>query len=420
MSQTNKPRFLGYALPRSKNEGPTVSLSFDSFDLDDSPLGVPSSFIDYDGVVIRAGAYECNDPYDDIISINKGDMDRREIELFNAVRNNKPVIFLVGYLQANFHYGDDKSDADLFRRVSARFGIRLSSHEKVNPFVHPEFKEFSKYMSNYGSGYVKYEFDNNDEITYLGTHDDAIYAYEYNRTLFVLPSPQTQTLQHRNAVVEEAIASVLAYRNRMNAELPSWVDEFSFSKELDLRSEADSLRIQLGSLEDRIAAYRSYKGSLSLQHDPLVPVVARIFKDFFAIELTLDDKCVEDASLVENGKTIAVIEIKGVRGNFSREHVNQVDSHRERQSLPNSTPGILIINSKAGAVSVAAKSERPHPDIIKKAQTDNVLMISTLDLLRYADCVERGVIARDSMREYLLTKNGWMTITDDKVVFPSK
>ena len=68
----------------------------------------------------------------------------------------------------------------------------------------------------------------------------------------------------------------------------------------------------------------------------------------------------------------------------------QVDDHRERQEVPPNTPGILIMNSLMNSDSLEDKDQRPHPDIIKKAAADGVLLMRTLDLLRYASAVEDG------------------------------
>ena len=56
----------------------------------------------------------------------------------------------------------------------------------------------------------------------------------------------------------------------------------------------------------------------------------------------------------------AVIEIKGVKGNFTRANVNQVDSHRERLKLPPTTPGILVMNTLMGVGSLQEKDQPPH------------------------------------------------------------
>ena len=108
-------------------------------------------------------------------------------------------------------------------------------------------------------------------------------------------------------------------------------------------------------------------------------------------------------------------EIKGGNRNFGREDINQVDSHRERLGLPAQTPGILIMNTLMTATSLAEKDLPPHPDIIKKAVADNVLMVRTLDLLRYADGVESGTLKKKDLLNTLLHESGWMRVAEGQV-----
>ena len=164
-------------------------------------------------------------------------------------------------------------------------------------------------------------------------------------------------------------------------------------------------------LRGQIDGYISFKGALCYQSDPLVEVVRKMLDHFFGISLTIDDKCIEDATLLDDEGTIqAVFEIKGVKGNFTRANVNQVDSHRERLSLPSTVPGVLIMNTLMGADSLQEKDQAPHPDIIQKAVADHVLLIRTLDLLRYADGIEQGKLTKEAFRNTILTESGWLKV----------
>ena len=108
----------------------------------------------------------------------------------------------------------------------------------------------------------------------------------------------------------------------------------------------------------QIDSYARFKAALCYRSDPLVEVVRDVLAHFFKIQLTIDDKCVEDATLeAENGAVVAVFEIKGVNGSFTRANINQVDSHRERLGVSPDTPGILIMNTMMSANSLAMKDE---------------------------------------------------------------
>jgi hypothetical protein len=125
-------------------------------------------------------------------------------------------------------------------------------------------------------------------------------------------------------------------------------------------------------------------------------------------------------ALLKDADGVTVFEIKGVNGSFSRQNVNQVDSHRERLSLPATTLGILIMNTVMSAESLADKDQAPHPDIIKKAVADKVLLLRTVDLLRCADLCQTGVLSKEAFRGALLSQGGWLRVDGDKVVLVSE
>jgi hypothetical protein len=101
-----------------------------------------------------------------------------------------------------------------------------------------------------------------------------------------------------------------------------------------------------------------------------------------------------------------------VNKNFSRQNINQVDSHRERLGLQLNTPGILVMNTHMDAESLAEKDEPPHPDIIKKAVTDNVLLVRTIDLLRFADGVDASIFKKEDLLAILMNQLGWLKVAD--------
>jgi len=64
--------------------------------------------------------------------------------------------------------------------------------------------------------------------------------------------------------------------------------------------------------------------------------------------------------------------------------------------------------------SFAEKDQPPHPDIIKKAVSDSVLLIRTIDLLRYADGIEAGVFNKEDFIDILTSQSGWLKIADNE------
>ena len=195
------------------------------------------------------------------------------------------------------------------------------------------------------------------------------------------------------------------------AQMLTWAGEFVFAREKALQGELEQIQKKALAIEGQIERYAKYKGALCYQSEPLVKVVSDIMRELLGIVLTVDDKCIEDATLRDDlDNILGVFEIKGVKGNFTRGNVNQVDSHRERLEVPPNTPGILIMNTLMNSDSLEDKDQRPHPDIIKKAAADGVLLIRTLDLLRYASAVEDGSLTKEEFKRTILSESGWLNV----------
>ncbi len=391
-------------------------MTFGEFELHDVPLQSEVSFLDFDGVVTFAGSFERSDrrySVEETICIAPADLDLRERELVTLLQQHKPILFLVNVLPIGLHISPQ---TDLFRRIAQKFRIQLAGGEHSTPFVESCVPEFADYVRRFGTGYVtlfpsdKYK----EDFTSLCIAENFVFGTAWANKLFILPSAVPERVKQVPQIVASAILGVLEYRRRMSRALPDWVSGFSFSKEAELREKATELHMQAAKFEAEVDTYATFKGALCLQSDPLVETVRKLLQNFFAITLKIDDKCIEDATLNDGeGNIMAVFEIKGVKGNFTRNQVNQVDSHRERLNIPSSKPGVLIVNTMLSALSLSEKDERPHPDIIKKAAADNVLLIRTLDLLRYSDAVERGVLTRESFRATILGNAGWLRVESD-------
>ena len=256
--------------------------------------------------------------------------------------------------------------------------------------------------------------DHNALFKPLASYEDTTFGVAFDDRLFMLPCTMQHTHVEYVAAANAAVAAVRAYRNRVSKELPASIAEFRFQQETQRLDALEELNSKASILESEIAEYQERKGLLCFQSSPLVQLLQKVFAESFQIDLTIDDeKLIEDASWHEKSsdKTLAVFEIKGVRTSFSRENVNQVDSHRERLGLKPDTPGVLIMNSIMSAQSLVDKDQPPHHEIIKKAVGNNVLLIRTLDILRLIDLIERGVTTPAEFQRILLGESGWLRDT---------
>jgi hypothetical protein len=299
--------------------------------------------------------------------------------------------------------------------MASMFNVDWEPLDNPVPLANTTANEFHDYLMRYG-GYIRLypHSDHEESVKPLFTANRSLMGCVVGRDLFFLPCTVPPTRTEAVEAAKSAVSAVMAYRLRTSEEMPEWVDEFRFDTENALHHRLADLHQQMAEATKSIDLYSQMKGALVYQSEPLVSVIDTLLKHFLDIHLNIDDKYIEDASLIdEDGKIIAVFEIKGVKGSFTRHNVNQVDSHRERMNLSANVPGVLIMNTHMAAKSLIEKDQRPHPDIIKKAVADNVLMIRTLDLLRCADAVDRGVLSKQEFRRALFTESGWLKVEGD-------
>lgn len=418
------PRFLAYALPGAKDNGQTVIHELNGFDLHDSPRGAPESFLDFDGVVVFVGCFEripiCTFHISEKpkIECDMVDLDRRERQLYTLIQNGRPFVFLMRPIPDQLAIYDLDKRTDLFRRFMSVFPIDWNLLKTSVPFLDSRIEEFRSFIEKYGAARVAFHPSrkNCDGATIIVGDERQFFGFEIRRLVFFLPCHSPNSHQEGVEMVADAIKAVIAYRERMSEEMPDWAAEFQFAKEKVLREAVDQNRAEIVQLEAELGEYATRKGALCYRSEPLVRVVIQILESVFGLRTESDEKYIEDARVIDDeGNTIAVLEIKGVNGSFTRQHVNQVDSHRERLKMPSATSGLLIMNTNMTAQSLAEKDQPPHPDIIGKAVQDNVLLVRTLDLLRYVDLVETGGISKDESRTTMLTKSGWLKVEGNVV-----
>jgi hypothetical protein len=417
-SSDREARILAYGLPHGANEEPSSRVvTVDTLDIADFAIGHPASFLDYDLVVLFAGAFEHVEvyPYSHEIRYFSQDLDRRHREFFTMLKNRKVFIFLLAPIRRTIGAEMIDPQIDLFRRVTEAFKLTWAPTDQPIGHLRADIADFAQYIDRHGTAHLRLHipYDLRESCKVISAFTDEVAAgFSFDDRIFFLPARIPNDHGDALQIAACAVHCVLKYRWRMSEELPDWVSEFTFLTEASLRTEVKDLEGRLYETYQKIGELEKLKGVLCFQSDPLVSAVCKILREVFGLRLDETDEHIEDVKILgDNDTVLAMVEIKGVSRNFSREDVNQVDSHRERRGLSPGTPGILIMNTMRNAGSVAAKGERPHPDIIKKAVGDNVLMIRTVDLLRYVNLVQGGKASAKQFQELVLSQPGWLEVT---------
>jgi len=405
-------------LPNAPHEEPHPNVAtVAGRDIADFPIGHSASFLDYDVVVLYTGAFEHVKVYTHQHEINyfSQDLDRRHREFFTLFKNRKVFIFLLTPILVQIRLQEIDPKIDLFRRVAQTFGMNWKPIDRPIGHLSADISDFAEFIDHHGTVHVSLEipYDLRDACKAISTiHQNVVAGFCFHDRVFFLPARIPNNHADALQIAACAVDCVLKYRQRISDELPDWVSEFAFPTETTFRNKAKDLESQLYETYNQIEELEKLKGILCYQSDPLVKAVCKILRDIFELRLDDRDECIEDIKILgDDDEVLAMVEVKGVTRNFAREDINQVDSHRERRGLSSDSPGILIMNTMRNANSLGAKDVRPHPDIIKKAVGDNVLMIRTMDLLRYINAIQNGKATADGFRKTVLSEGGWLEVS---------
>jgi hypothetical protein len=419
-AEEGKIRILGYALPPEAKGQKPLTHDGGTFELCDVAFGSKESFLDYDGVVTFAGVFEQidHDTWDDVYPRCKSEAELglRERQFYTLMGAAKPVVFLVPWIHTFSGSGGDVATVDLFRRLISHLGIEWGSFSAPEPALTTDVPEFQDYMRQFGAGYAFFKIPEkwSQDVRLISAKRRSVFGFSILDKAFFLPSVTPNSHAQAVQIAMAAVEAVIAYRGRVSKALPKWTHDFKFTAEVELRKQAQDLRERLCETDAAVDTYSRFKGVLCYQSEPLVDLVFEMLRTFFGIALMRGEGFVDDATLLdESGKTVAVFEIKGVKADFGRADINQVDDHRERLRLSNNTPGVLIMNTRMSAHSIRGKDKAPHPDIIEKAVAERVLLIRTLDLIRLADQAEQGTYPPEGLREAMLGDGGWLKVDDD-------
>lgn len=421
-------RIFAYGFDAIGYETPRVNLTLNNIgEIEFIEFTGATSLDTADGVIIPQGIFEKIETSRDFmgsahteVQIYETLLLERERQVFNLLKEGKWVCFLVGEIIDHVPQGynlQDIKDTDLCKRVLNVFSVHRRT-VKGETFLDTKRSEFVQYIRDYGTAKTVLELPGGQDvemqvIAKAAKAGDHVVGVEFSGNLFFLPfltakkDPSTAEL-----IVTTVAQAIIDYRQKRIVEIPTWADEFQFESEKKLHSEIGSLLEQENKLQHQLQSWRSYKVILTTSGDVLKNKVVRILEDFFHLKVDPIDENKEDAKIIDkDGRVLVMIEVKGTKGGVKREYVNQVDSHRERNALPSSIPGVLFINNEMSVSGIDKRLETQVSDEqIKHARNLNVLIVRTIDLLFLMRHLEEDSNRKDMLMKLLLSGGGWLRV----------
>lgn len=411
---------VGFTLPEGSSSG-AFTIHFARYKED-------VNFEDYDGIIIPQGIFEKFERktgyYGGYFShfVDKNLLLDRERSALNALRGKTWICFLVDTIIDEFLSGGEETtkdiSSDLCKIMLNHVGVTDRKIINATSDVDCNANEFIKYHESFGVAKTGFFINPNPYTTnrdckpLISFNKRYCSGFEWRKQKFFLPFHTTtftrENLERLTRLVADA---VIAYKAKNDKVVPEWVGSFQFSTEAELENKIEALLEETEMLDSALGAWKDYKSILCTSGDHLKETAVTILSQFFGLEIDPLDEGREDAKIIEEKAAVALIEIKGTNKGIKREYINQVDSHRERNGLNNTTPGILLINNEMDIEVIEVKLGTSVPqEHIAHAKNLNILIIRTVDLLffmKHWEVTDKETRKRDFLG-YIRSGGGWL------------
>ncbi|MGH7847837.1 MAG: hypothetical protein ACREQW_22065 [Candidatus Binatia bacterium] len=379
-----------------------------------------------DGVIIPQGIFEKiatrKKPFWGAateVSVHKWPLLERERQIFDLLRKGKWVCFLVGKITDEISQGIDSQsidDTDLCKRLLNAFNI--SRHHRYNLAIPARRRtrdsEFESYVRDYGRPTTVLELPHVQPIerrVLVELTNNAVVGIEFEDQVFFLPfSPPDKKWPTAVSVVKSVALAISQYRRQRIIEIPSWVDEMRFRSEEALYLQINSLLEKVNRLESQLESWRDYKAILTTSGIPLRSRIVAILESFFELKVDWIEGHHEEAIIKgDDGSPLVIFESRSTNGDIENAWIDQLSSNRRNQGLPQSIPGVLLINTDRSLRLVERRLEKTIPeDQVQYAKMLNVLLVRTIDLLFLMQQLENDVRRKERLMELFSSGGGWL------------
>lgn len=382
-----------------------------------------------DGVIFPSGLFEEfgqeRNMYDELyenVSVFHEELLQRQHEIHNLIRKGGWVCVLVQKIKDTLkkHYSTaDASKTDLAKVLMNSIDLGRMPTNGI-PATRATNDEFLNYAKNWGAAKTVLAFaDGRDDIRILCKSGSNVTGVEWSGQIFLLPFHNIRRGDDEGLAIAKEIARAISdYSQKRKSDIPKWVSAFSFATEAGLEQELATILARAQRIETDLRPWRLYKGILTQSGEDLRNTAVSILTKFFGLDAKPSDEFIEDLRIQSGDKIICIGETKGTKKGLKREHINQVDSHRERLGLDNAIPGFLLINND---MSVESLAEREKTSFAKEhvvhAKRMNVLIMRSIDFLHLMKILETNSDRGGELLKRMSQGGGWLraTQTEDSV-----
>lgn len=396
-AKQSKIDIIAFGFDRITHDFDKASIESTEFTIRHVGYTSEESLADADAVMIPSDIFETPKTSQDIYghtstwwTPDTSQLAEREKELYRLLDQKGWACFFLAKLRNGTQ--SDPNNGDLVRRIVNRTFSGTNVHDPY-PHLNSKADEFRKFFEDFGIARTSlYHYSSSAALRLLATSDRNrdTFAAELSGQKFFLPLKPLNRKGELNDILTTAAEAIISYKKRNDLYLPKWVEAIQFQSEQHAAEEIDQMKQRLEEVALSVAKWQRYRGVLTSSGRLLNEIAVEILRDFFGLNLNSKEAYIEDAMICSaSGEREYVVEIKGVSAGIKREHINQLDSHRERLGLNDQIPGLLLINDFADVAGLEARKSKPiDSQHLEHAKRLNVRILRTTTLIEFMQLVE--------------------------------
>ncbi len=419
-----------YGADRVGLKSPSASIRDGLFELTFRDSKTTEKLQDFNGVILFQSTFETHEavrgnPYSFSgpklrTRYDRDELMRRVSEASQLIEKGGFICFLIHEDFVEWAESDrDLKETDLSKIYSNFDGLfrkNLGGDSSITKIYRPEFEQFLK---NYGVARVQFDYysewleSNIKKICNVGYRGVAGFVIFGNRYFIPCRLPAEHEIEDFFTKLSTALVSTA---KKLRQDVPGWLEEFRFPNEQQIINQEAELRAKLDGLVTERECYTRYKRCLCYDGELLVESVANILNGGLGLKVAGNDEDkIEDKVLFDDqGKEIALIEIKGSNQNVSSADVYQADMHKGRREKPDNFPSVLIVNTFIKrANSMDEKRRDVSSEQIRMAVKRSILILRTVDLVCLVHLKEGGRLNLEQLVRDLTSKAGWLKVSEE-------
>ncbi|WP_250482026.1 hypothetical protein [Caballeronia sp. NCTM5] len=416
---------LVYGFERKGLPVPTEPLRTRNYSLFFEPYGTTRRFQEYDAVILFQGLFETFERHNNYAGSYLGhkfdpdELDKRKKEAALLLGKGGFLCYLLTHRFVDHEDGRDFSRTDLVKYQLSYSGFYRENFASRHAHPAPVLDEFKRFLEMFGAANSYFTcHDDSLDFRPLATAGGRTVGFLLNRGEYFVPSLIPDS---RDEVVEEylelLVDAVIAVHNKLHETLPGWIASYNFEEEDSLSAGKSDLLLKIAEIDRRLQELSKFKAALFHSGSELVADVSAILHAALGTRVDATDDLQEDIKLLDDdGKVIAVCEVKGINRGVGRENINQTDSHRDRSGYDENFPAILVANTNIkNARSIAEKDQEIDGQQIRHAVNMRILVTRTIDLLGVLRLVLAGKLSQQDARGLFLENVGWLRVAGDEI-----